>query len=64
MKKALALGVLAWPLLAGAELVDRVAAVVNNQVIAWSEVEQRAAPELARVAGERDVPSAASCATR
>ena len=42
------------PLLAHAELVDRVAAVVNNQVIAWSEVEQRAAPELARVAAERD----------
>jgi len=42
------------PLRARAELVDRVAAVVNNQVIAWSEVEQRAAPELARVAAERD----------
>lgn len=45
---------LSWPLVAGAELVDRVAAVVNNQVIAWSEVEQRAAPELQRVAAERD----------
>ena len=45
---------LCWPLAAGAELVDRVAAVVNNQVIAWSEVEQRAAPELQRVAAERD----------
>ena len=54
MRKALLLAVLGWPLLCGAELVDRVAAVVNNQVIAWSEVEQRAAPELARIANERD----------
>lgn len=52
-KLGLALAV-SWPLVAGAELVDRVAAVVNNQVIAWSEVEQRAAPELQRVAAERD----------
>src|SRR5438132_750039 len=35
-------------------MVDRVAAVVNNDVIALSEVEQRAAPELARLATERD----------
>ena len=35
--------------LARAELVDRVAAVVNNDVITLSEVEKRAAPELARV---------------
>ncbi len=34
---------------ARAELVDRVAAVVNKDVIALSEVEKRAAPELARV---------------
>ncbi len=54
MRKALLLGMLGWPLLSAAELVDRVAAVVNNQIIAWSEVEQRAAPELARIAGERD----------
>jgi peptidyl-prolyl cis-trans isomerase SurA len=33
---------------ARAELVDRVAAVVNNDVITLSEVEARAAPELAR----------------
>src|SRR5512140_3409571 len=32
-----------------AELVDRVAAVVNGEVITLSEVEQRAAPELARM---------------
>lgn len=35
--------------LAHAEMVDRVAAVVNNDIVAFSEVEQRAAPELARV---------------
>ncbi|WP_224363469.1 peptidylprolyl isomerase [Hyalangium versicolor] len=39
---------------ARAELVDRVAAVVNRDIIALSEVQQRAAPELARVAAERD----------
>ena len=33
---------------AGAELVDRIAAIVNNEVITLSEVERRAAPELAR----------------
>lgn len=44
-------------LLAGAaraELVDRVAAVVNEDIVALSEVEQRAAPELLRVNKERD----------
>ena len=35
--------------LARAELVDRVAAVVNNEIITLSELEKRAAPELARV---------------
>ncbi|HZX42306.1 MAG TPA: peptidylprolyl isomerase [Myxococcaceae bacterium] len=35
--------------LARAELVDRIAAVVNTEVITLSEVEKRAAPELARV---------------
>ncbi|WP_224249215.1 peptidylprolyl isomerase [Hyalangium gracile] len=39
---------------ARAELVDRVAAVVNRDIIALSEVQQRAAPELARLAAERD----------
>jgi len=34
---------------ARAELVDRVAAVVNTEVITLSEVERRAAPELARI---------------
>jgi peptidyl-prolyl cis-trans isomerase SurA len=33
---------------ASAELVDRIAAIVNNEVITLSEVERRAAPELAR----------------
>lgn len=40
--------VLAFSLTARAELVDRVAAVVNNDVITLSEVEARAAPELAK----------------
>ena len=34
---------------AHAELVDRVAAVVNDQIIPLSEVQQRAAPQLAQV---------------
>src|SRR5687768_13632986 len=37
-----------------AEVVDRVAAVVNNEIIALSEVMMRIAPELARVNQERD----------
>ncbi|MBK7865490.1 MAG: peptidylprolyl isomerase [Archangiaceae bacterium] len=37
-----------------AELVDRIAAVVNKDVIALSEVEARAAPELQRVRAEPD----------
>lgn len=39
---------------ARAEVVDRVAAVVNKDIITLSEVEQRAAPELERIAAERD----------
>lgn len=42
------------PVSARAELVDRIAAVVNTDVIALSEVEARAAPELARLRGEPD----------
>jgi peptidyl-prolyl cis-trans isomerase SurA len=49
MRRVLAVLVFAFATLARAELVDRVAAVVNNDVIALSEVEQRAAPELARI---------------
>jgi len=37
---------------ARAELVDRVAAVVNNDIITLSEVEARAAPELAKLRSE------------
>jgi parvulin-like peptidyl-prolyl isomerase len=36
------------------ELVDRVAAVVNTQIITLSEVEKRAAPELATLADSKD----------
>ncbi|HYH94424.1 peptidylprolyl isomerase [Hyalangium sp.] len=39
---------------ARAEMVDKVAAVVNRDIIALSEVQQRASPELSRLAGERD----------
>ena len=45
--------------LARAELVDRVAAVVNNEVISLSEVEKRAAPDLARVDQETTGPERA-----
>ncbi len=39
---------------AHAELVDRIAAVVNNEIIPLTEVEQRGAPELALASRERD----------
>lgn len=39
---------------ARAELVDRVAAIVNNDIITLSEVEARAAPELARLRPDPD----------
>ena len=45
--------------LARAELVDRIAAVVNTDVITLSEVEKRAAPELARVDQEATGPDRA-----
>src|SRR4051812_17708608 len=51
-RAALTLLVLAG-LPARAELVDRVAAVVNNDIIALSEVEARAAPELQKAAAEK-----------
>ncbi len=47
-----ALVLLAIP--ARAELVDRVAAVVNRDIVTLSEVEARAAPELQKVATEAD----------
>lgn len=53
MKKQVVMAVTALLLWGGtearAELVDRVAAVVNRDIIALSEVEERAAPELARL---------------
>ncbi len=51
MKKlwSLAVAALLWGGAARAELVDRVAAVVNRDIITLSEVQQRAAPELAQV---------------
>jgi peptidyl-prolyl cis-trans isomerase SurA len=54
MKKILiaALFLLAVP--ARAELVDRVAAVVNRDIITLSEVEARAAPEMQKAAAEGD----------
>ena len=54
MAAALAGGLLFTAASANAEVVDKVAAVVNDHPIALSEVEQRAAPELAQVARERD----------
>ncbi len=39
---------------ARAELVDRVAAVVNRDIVTLSEVETRAAPELQKIAAEPD----------
>ncbi len=44
-----AVGLLGSGTAARAELVDRVAAVVNRDIIALSEVQQRAAPELSRL---------------
>ncbi|QRK11999.1 peptidylprolyl isomerase [Archangium violaceum] len=49
---------------ARAEMVDRVAAVVNRDVIALSEVEKRAAPELSRLGGLRDPQKRAEERTR
>lgn len=51
---ALAAAVLLLALPARAELVDRVAAVVNKDIITLSEVEGRAAPELQKARGEQD----------
>jgi parvulin-like peptidyl-prolyl isomerase len=43
-----------------AELVDRIAAVVNNEIITLSELEKRAAPELARIGSDREAQSRAA----
>jgi len=45
---------------AGAELVDRIAAIVNNEIITLSEVEKRAAPELARLGADPEVKDRAA----
>lgn len=54
MNKALLAVLLLLAVPASAELVDRIAAVVNSDVITLSEVETRAAPELARLANQVD----------
>ena len=50
----IAAAVLLWSGVARSQLVDKVAAVVNRDIIALSEVQQRASPELARLSSERD----------
>lgn len=52
--KHLVLPLCLWAFAAHAELVDRVAAVVNSDIIALSELEARAAPELSRLRAEPD----------
>jgi peptidyl-prolyl cis-trans isomerase SurA len=54
VKRLLALVTVLVPLAALAELVDRIAAVIDNDVITQSEVEVRAAPELARLRPDPD----------
>src|SRR6516162_1455757 len=51
---AMAVAYLSAATCARAELIDRVAAVVNKDIITLSEVEKRSAPELAAAASERD----------
>src|SRR6185295_17906834 len=62
-RRSILTGLAALAFLAGprarAELVDRVAAIVNNDVITLSEVEKRAGPELARVDQEATGPDRA-----
>lgn len=54
VKKLCILGLLVASVPAWAELVDRIAAVVNRDIITLSEVEARAAPELQRASAESD----------
>jgi len=54
MIRALVLVVLMLSTAAYAELVDRIAAVVNKDIIPLSEVQARAAPELQKLSGESD----------
>lgn len=54
VKRLLAIAVLCAPLAVTAEQVDRIAAVIDTELIALSEVEARAAPELARLRPDPD----------
>lgn len=54
MKRLLISTLCLVPLFARAELVDRVAAVVNNDIITLSEVESRIAPDLQKLRQEPD----------
>lgn len=56
--KRMFLGAALWAGVASAQAVDRVAAVVNNEIIPMSEVEQRASVELARVKAPETDPAA------
>ena len=55
MKNLLISALLLLSTAAFAELVDRVAAVVNNDIITLSEVEARVAPDLQKLRGESDL---------
>jgi len=54
VKRILALATVLVPLAALAELVDRVAAIVDADIVTQSEVEAKAAPELSRMRLDRD----------
>ncbi len=54
MTRLLLISLLAFALPARAELVDRIAAVVNSDIITLSEVEARLGPELQRLRAEPD----------
>jgi peptidyl-prolyl cis-trans isomerase SurA len=54
MKRLLIITLVLLPLAASAELVDRVAAVVNNDIITLSDVEARIGPDLQRLRQEPD----------
>jgi peptidyl-prolyl cis-trans isomerase SurA len=54
MNKHLLFAAVLASLAARAELVDRIAAVVNNDIITQSEVEARIAPDLKQLRGEAD----------
>jgi 4-hydroxythreonine-4-phosphate dehydrogenase len=54
MKRWLIVGAAVFATQASAELVDRIAAVVNKDIIPLSEVEARAAPDLQKIPGDLD----------